>query len=685
MLRIEAGVGKDNAVAGKGGDVQGDGEAGLLRPFQVAGPAHLHVLFRDLETVLGGTHEVQALLRFLGYLVPLHEDAEGLLGAPAHPAAQLVQLAQAEPLGALDHHHRRVRDIHAHLDDGGGNEDVGPSGHEGVHVEGLLLRRLFPMDHRHLVLRLRELLEDLLVPQFQVLVVHFLALEDQGIHDEGLASLRDLVADEIVHRGALVFPHAQGLDRFPARRHLVDDGNVQVPVQGHGQGAGDRRRRHHEHMRRDAAGALRPKPGPLVHPEAVLLVHDGESEGLEYHRVLDEGMGPHDEADAAVLQPRMDLPPGRRSGGPGQEGGLHAGGCQVLGDIVEVLERKYFCRSHQAGLITVGHGDQGREYGDHRLAAAHIALQEPVHLVAALQVFPDFLDDALLRPGQVVGERLVAAVERIAHPGHGQAHGAPAADVFLLDQGKLQEEEFLELEAVGGLREGVLVRRKMDLPQGETQRHQPLFLQDIVRQRILQRGQDQLQGRRHQAQHHLSRDSARLELFRGRVDAGEDPGLGRFGRVELGMDHVDPPVERLGLSEKEEGLAGKEPRVHPFDALEEDDFHLAGIVADDDGQAVGEVVLDLLRGDLRPVFRKEPDLQDRADDLDVRLVGMDVRDLLDRAPVDVPERVQMQEVAHGGDVQFGLQERGPLGPHPGKVLHCRFHRLAHIAKIRNLS
>ena len=221
----------------------------------------------------------------------------------------------------------------------------------------------------------------------------------------------------------------------------------------------------------------------------------------------------------------------------------------------------------------------------------------------------------------------------------------------------------------------------MDLPQGVAQRNQSLFLQDIVRKRILQRGQDQLQRGGHQPYHHLPGDSARLELLRGRVDAGEDSGLGRFGDVELGMDHVDPSVERLGFSEEQEGLAGNEPAVHPFDALEEDDLHLAGIVADDDGEPVREVEFHLLRGDFRAVFRKEPHPEDGTQDLDVGLVRTDVRDLLDRAPVDVAEGIQVQEVAHRGDLQFAPQERGPLGPHPGKVLHIRLHRLAHSAKL----
>jgi hypothetical protein len=68
-------------------------------------------------------------------------------------------------------------------------------------------------------------------------------------------------------------------------------------------------------VRRHAVGALRPQFRPLVHAEAVLLVHDGEPQRLEIDRILDEGVRAHDQADAAVLQAGVDFTPGRHTGG----------------------------------------------------------------------------------------------------------------------------------------------------------------------------------------------------------------------------------------------------------------------------------------------------------------------------------------------------------------------------------
>ena len=152
------------------------------------------------------------------------------------------------------------------------------------------------------------------------------------------------------------------------------------------------------------------------------------------------------------------------------------------------------------------------------------------------------------------------------------------------------------------------------------------------------------------------------------------------------MDHVDAAVERLGLAEEQERGARDEPGVHPFDALEEDDLDLAGIIGNHDREAVDAVVLALVGGEFRAVLGVEADFPDRADDLHVGLVGMEVGDFLDGAAVDVAERVQMHQVSHRLHRQLALKERRPPRTHAGQELDVHFHRrLHHIAKIINLS
>ena len=74
-----------------------------------------------------------------GWLVELH--AVRLIRPAADSPAQLMQLREPEPLGMLDHHHRRVRDVHADLDDRRRDEQVQLPARKGDHdpVLGLWL------------------------------------------------------------------------------------------------------------------------------------------------------------------------------------------------------------------------------------------------------------------------------------------------------------------------------------------------------------------------------------------------------------------------------------------------------------------------------------------------------------------------------------------------------------------
>ena len=90
--------------------------ARLPRAQELARPAHHKVSPRHLETVRRFVDHLQPLARHFGQRIVVQQDAEALLGATSHPAAQLVQLRQPESLGVFDHHQRRVRHIDADLD-----------------------------------------------------------------------------------------------------------------------------------------------------------------------------------------------------------------------------------------------------------------------------------------------------------------------------------------------------------------------------------------------------------------------------------------------------------------------------------------------------------------------------------------------------------------------------------------
>src|SRR6185436_10557341 len=82
-------------------------KAGLPDAEDVSGAADLQVRLGDLEAVGGPREDRQAALRLGGQLF-VEGEAERRTRAPADPAAQLVELGEAETLGALQDHAGRL-------------------------------------------------------------------------------------------------------------------------------------------------------------------------------------------------------------------------------------------------------------------------------------------------------------------------------------------------------------------------------------------------------------------------------------------------------------------------------------------------------------------------------------------------------------------------------------------------
>ena len=90
-----------------------------------------------------------------------------------------------------------------------------------------------------------------------------------------------------------------GADGPAAGGQLIDDRDLQVAVDDHGQGAGDGGGGHDQHM---GVLSLLPQGGPLLHPEPVLLIGDDQPQIRKGGVIGEEGVG----ADAEV-----DLPGGK--------------------------------------------------------------------------------------------------------------------------------------------------------------------------------------------------------------------------------------------------------------------------------------------------------------------------------------------------------------------------------------
>ena len=366
----------------------------LPLPEEIAGPPQLQIFLRDLKAVVGLRQRLQAppglLAATLGHQ---HAVAFGL--AAAHPAPQLVQLAQTEELGVLHHHQRGVGYVHAHLHHRGGYQNIRLSGGERRH-DGVLLLRLHPSVQRgdpqvgeHLRLQLLSIGGDGFALVWQVI-----AVAHQRTDDEHLVSLRRLLADETVQTLTVPLVHREGVHLLPSGRQFVDDGHIQIPVDDQGQRSGNGGGGQHQHV-----GVLRllPQRRPLGHTEAVLLIGDHQSQMLILHICRQQGVGADAQSDGTVRQSFQDGAALLGAGGTGQQGTGNAEPLKQWGQVFIVLPCQNFRGGHQRRLPPGLGGKPHAGGGHHGLAAAYITLTQPVHGLGRSHIRHGIADGAALR------------------------------------------------------------------------------------------------------------------------------------------------------------------------------------------------------------------------------------------------------------------------------------------------
>ena len=192
------------------------------------------------------------------------------------------------------------------------------------------------------------------------------------IHLPTLLQLRPNARDHFM--AAVVRDHA-GHDGRAAGGQLVDDGDVEVGVITHGQGAWDGRGRHHQHVRLHAGGLhLAAQGQALRHAKAVLLVNDRQPQALELDVLLNDRVRAHDQRGLARLDQRQHFCAFFLLLAANQPGHFHAQRLQPAHQLGKVLGGQNFGRGHQGALPAGIDGHHGRQRGHHRLARTHIAL-----------------------------------------------------------------------------------------------------------------------------------------------------------------------------------------------------------------------------------------------------------------------------------------------------------------------
>ena len=124
--------------------------AGLSRAENIAFAAEFEIFFGDFESVLGLAHGFKPLPGYVAEVL-VEQETMRLCAAASHPSAELVELCKAKPFGLLNDDDGCLRDIHADLDDGGGDQNFGYALGECRHCGVFLPRREFAVDDADLI------------------------------------------------------------------------------------------------------------------------------------------------------------------------------------------------------------------------------------------------------------------------------------------------------------------------------------------------------------------------------------------------------------------------------------------------------------------------------------------------------------------------------------------------------
>ena len=195
-----------------------------------------------------------------------------------------MKLGEPEPVGVLDHHNRRLRHVDPDLDHRRRHQDLRRAPPERVHDLLFFLRAHSTVQHTQWDVA-EHLLAEALGQTNGGFDLKLLGFFDQRADDVCLPPRAYLFANPRVHLRAFLRTAHVGPHGTPPGGHFVEDRNVQITVESHGQGPWNRRRRHDQDV---WVESLPSECGPLRDSKLVLLVHHHQPESAEGHALLQE-------------------------------------------------------------------------------------------------------------------------------------------------------------------------------------------------------------------------------------------------------------------------------------------------------------------------------------------------------------------------------------------------------------
>ncbi len=422
LREAEAGVGFEDG----GGHVSSPvDEAGVREPFReaytaeaalrgaeyVAGAAEFEVFFGDFEAVDGVAHDVELAAVVVARFGIAEEDAPGAVFAAADAAPELVELGEAVAFGVVDDHDGGVRNVYADFDDGGGDED-------GCFVVPVLLHDGVFFFRVHAAVQeadgdVRELLLPVFVFGGGRGCFPFVVFFDERGDDVDLPPGFDLFAEEGFDFVQCFAGAEDGGDFAAAFGQFVDEGDVEVAVEGEGEGARDGGGGHDEYV-----GCVAPAYEffPLLDSEFVLFVDDGEAEVARGVFLVEQGMGADDDFRFAVVG-AFDVDVAVVAAVGGAEGEAYVERGEDAAEVVVMLFGEDLRGSHEDGLFAAFDGEEHGAEGDHGFAGAYVSLDEAVHGVRLFHVAVDFAYAAFLGGGAGEGEAVGEFLDEVGGGG----------------------------------------------------------------------------------------------------------------------------------------------------------------------------------------------------------------------------------------------------------------------------
>src|SRR6266540_595683 len=305
----------------------------------------------------------------------------GHVGSADAPT-DLVQLREAELIGALDDERVRLRDVETRLDDRRRDKHVRVSAQEGVHLLlELPLAHLAVCDEEAKVRR-----------QLTQLLLDLVDRLDAVVQVEALTAALDLALERELHHLFVEFAHRRA-DRPATFGRRLNDGDVPQPREGHVQRARDRRRAEREDVDLEPQRAQQLL---LRDAEALLLVEDDEAELLRDHVAAEDAVRPDQNVHLARLEVGEHLLHLARWAEARDHLHAHRKVAVACAEGMPVLLGEDRRRREHQRLLPVDCDGEGGADRNLCLAEADVAAHEPVHRSGRLEVFLDSLDRRLL-------------------------------------------------------------------------------------------------------------------------------------------------------------------------------------------------------------------------------------------------------------------------------------------------